>query len=369
MEKMLLSSAEQWSRLGYACDVLATAPDIGPLAQPLREAGYGVHHIPFRGSFRYLPHRRFFADYFALCRSGYDIVHIHTEAAVPLFALVAKLAGVPQLVLTPHNTFYFSGLLRMRKVFERWLLRMLGGRYGMISDGVQQCEWQTFRNPGVRIFNWFDAARFRVPTAEERDSARSSVACPSDQFVIVSVGNCNHVKNHPALLRALTLLPSNLNWLYLHVGREPSHQPERALAAELGIGERVRFCGSQEDIRQYLWAADVYVMPSLREGLGIAAVEAVATGTPVVFTDIEGLREVAEDIEHAVLVATDAESIAQGIQRVVAMPSAARRALQLAGSERMRAKFSPEQGVRSIVAGLYEAAPRSLPLRRERTAH
>jgi glycosyltransferase involved in cell wall biosynthesis len=359
MEKMLLSSATEWARWGLACDVLATAQEIGPLAQQLREAGYGVFHIPMRSRYRYLPRARFFAEFHRLCRSGYDVVHIHTETAVPLLIAVAKLAAIRRLALTPHNTFWFTGFLRGRKILERRLVRLLGGRYGMISNGVMECEKRNFGNTGVRTWNWLDTAHFRPPTEPERLAARQAAGCDADRLVIVSVGNCNAFKNHQELLRAIPLLPSPLDPLYLHIGREPDGHPEQALAAELGIAERVRFLGSQENIREFLWAADVYVMPSLREGLGNAALEAIAAGTPTVVSNVAGMAEVAAETRFTRLIAPEAKAIAAALADLAATPVELRRNRALADSETVRRRFSVANGVRSIVEGLYGPQPLS----------
>jgi glycosyltransferase involved in cell wall biosynthesis len=356
MEKMLLCSASEWARLGYSCDLLATSPQIGPLAPTLREAGFGIFHIPFRSKYRYLLRARFIPEYFNLCRSGYDVVHLHIEAATPIFALLTKLAGVPRLVLTPHSVYDFTGLLRARKYLERWFIRLLGGRYGMISEGVQQCEWDRYRNRGVRTWNWLDTSHFRPPSDAERDAARESFGCRPGQFVVVSVGNCSEHKNHSELLRAVASLPQRLRPYYLHVGRGSDHEQEQQIAAELGIEDTVKFCGSQPDPRPYLWASDVFAMPSVREGLGISALEAIACGTPAVLTDIEGLREGAAGTESTVFTAKEATSIANGLMRIAESPKDLVRLKSLADSERVRHQYSIEKGVRSIVEGLYQAA-------------
>jgi glycosyltransferase involved in cell wall biosynthesis len=357
LEMMLLSSATEWSRWGFACDVLATSPEVGPLAPLLRESGYGIFHIPMRSRYRYLPRAGFFGEYFHLCRSGYDVVHIHTETAVPLLFALAKMAGVPCLALTPHSTYWFTGLLRGRKMVERRLVRLFGGRYGMISDGVMDCEMRNFGNAGVRTWNWLDTAFSRPPTELERLAARQAAGCEPSQRVILSVGNCNAFKNHQELLRAIAILPASLDLLYLHIGREPDDHPERALAAELGVAGRVRFLGSQDNIREFLWASDIYVMPSTREGLSIAALEAVASGTTAVFSNVAGLAEIAAQTQFTRLVAPEAREIAAALVDAAAMPPQLRRSQALADSEIVRRKFSVANGVRSIVEGLY--APQS----------
>ena len=353
METMLLSSGEEWRRQGYRCDVLATADRVGPVADQLRNCGYRVHHHPFRSRWSLLPRPSFVRDFFLLCKSGYDVVHIHTEGGPPLFALIAKLAGIRRIAVTPHNTFRFGGWLRIRKLCERYFVRMLGGRYGMISAGVEDCEKKKFRNEGVRIWNWIDTEHFRPPSPLERLLARLSLGARPEDFVIVSIGNCNQAKNHGAILRAIPLLPTAIRPFYLHIGREQLDCPEQKLAAELGILNTARFLGSVEEPRHFLWAADAFVMPSLHEGLGLAALEAVAAGAPLVCSSVDGLSDVAAATNHTVLTTTAHESVAQGISLLASLPISQVREQALEDSRSVRSRFSVHHGVRSIVHSLY----------------
>jgi glycosyltransferase involved in cell wall biosynthesis len=354
MEMMLISSFGEWCRAGYSCDVLATKREIGPIAEEMRSAGYGVFHIPFRSKSRYLPSHRLIPEFFKLCRDNrYDIVHIHTEAATPIFAILAKLAGARDIVLSVHNTFLFDGVLRIRKRLERVLIRALGGRYGMVSTAVMECERERFHNPGVKLWNWLDTEYFRPPSAEERQSARRSLGCTEDQLVLVSVANCNHVKNHSALLRALPLVKQAVSPLYFHVGKEELGRPELALSKQLGLEDEVRFMGSQPDPRLFFWAADVFVMSSLYEGLGNSALEAIASGCPAVLTEVSGLKEIAVQTKWTISVTPREESIATGLLRMVDIPAEIRRSRALEDSALIRECFSMQRGVRVMIEDLY----------------
>jgi glycosyltransferase involved in cell wall biosynthesis len=356
MEMMLLSSSEQWRREGYSCDVLATKREIGPLAEEMRGAGYRVFHIPFRSTMRYLPNRRLIPEFFRLCRENrYDIVHIHTEAATPIFVILAKLAGVKEVVLSVHNTFLFDGILRGRKTLERIFIRALGGRYGMVSLAVMECERERFRNPGVRLWNWLDTGYFRVPSAEERQAARQSLGCPEDRFVLVSVANCNHAKNHSALLRALPEIKGSVPLLYFHVGKEEPGNPELALAKQLGIENEVRFMGSQPDPRLFFWAADIFVMPSLHEGLAISPLEAIASGCASLLTEVSGLEEIAAETKWTISVAPNEQSVAAGLLEAARVPAEVRSSRAFEDSARIRERFSMQRGVQVMIDSLYAA--------------
>jgi glycosyltransferase involved in cell wall biosynthesis len=196
----------------------------------------------------------------------------------------------------------------------------------------------------------------------ERAAARQSLGARPEDFVIVSVGNCNAAKNHESILRAIPLLPSTLQPLYIHIGREEPDHPEHRLANKLGILDKVQFLGSRAEVLPFLWAADVFVMPSLHEGLGIAAIEAVASGVPLVCSHVDGLADIAAATNNTVLTGTTAEAIAEGIARVAALSLTERRNRTLADGRLVREFFSIRNGVQSIITGLYAEDTQSPPI-------
>jgi glycosyltransferase involved in cell wall biosynthesis len=223
----------------------------------------------------------------------------------------------------------------------------------MISDAVAKCELEEFRNTGVRISNWIDVEHFRPPTKEERDSARKILGISPEKRVLVSVGNCNVAKNHGELLRAIHILQPKTDLLYLHVGAEPNDLPERNLARQLGIDGNVRFCGSQKDIRTYLWSCDLFVMPSLHEGLAIAPLEAIATGCSVILTRAPGLVDIEEMTDHVHFVEPEAAALAAQIGILLAQPDQVEDPQFQEDSAVIRSYFAPAKGIRSIVERLY----------------
>jgi glycosyltransferase involved in cell wall biosynthesis len=327
---------------------------MGSLAPRLQAAGYEVFHLPFRSNQRYLPDLGFPAAFYRLCRRRrYGVIHIHTEAAPPLYALLARCAGVPRIALTVHNTFRFQGSLRVRKTLERSLVRLLGGRYGMVSEGVAQCERELFHNTGVTLVNWIDGKHFRPPTPQERLAAREQLGLRAAAEVIVSVGNCNKAKNHAVAVHAMEILKSRPELLYLHVGREQSGSPERQLAEQLGVADKIRFCNSQEDVRTFLWACDIFLMPSLHEGLAISALEAIACGCSVIFSRVPGLADLARLAPHIRFIDTDIQQVAAAIVNLLTERDRYRTESTLEDSAAIRAHFSPDIGVSILREELY----------------
>lgn len=312
-ETMLAVAAPTFSARGVASEILSTGATAGPYAAHLAAAGYGIQHLPFAKSPAF-----FFRLWRLLRRGDYDALHIHTERAAFWIGLAGLAAGVPSILKSIHNNFAFTGNLRVRRMLQRHLMALLGMRQVAVGRAVQETERRHYRLETDLVNNWFDVERYRPPSQAERAAARAALGLREGQVVLASVGNCNGFKNHGELLRALALLPAGRRPVWLHAGAEEVGGPERALARDLGVEGCVRFLGSLPDPRRALHAADGYVMPSLREGLSISALEALATGLPAILADVDGLRELGEAFPGVRLAAPRAPALAAAIEGFMA---------------------------------------------------
>lgn len=342
-ERMLLGAADQWRVNGIEPAILTIGMEEGVFADRLRAAGYVIHHLPFVRApsfvFRLL---LFFRAH------RFDVVHVHCERAGVWLLATAWLAGCRSLVRTAHSPRNFRGGLRLSRMAERWLARrLLGVRFVAVSETVRASEAACFANPCRVIGNWIDLSAFPVPSAADRLAARARLGLPADGFVLASVGNCSPVKNHEAVLRALPELPEAL---YLHAGYSSDEAGERALAVRLGVEDRVRFLGVVDDVAEVLAAADCFVMPSLYEGQGMAAAEALASGLPCVLSDVAGLRDL-RGFGAAVDWCTPLpDSVAAALRRLAALSPAERRARAEAAAGQARRMFAMPPRLRDYVA-------------------
>lgn len=285
-ETMLLSARPVFLENGFNGEILSTGTNIGPFAPNLAAAGYKIHHIPFAKQ------PGFFFRVFRLMRSGrYDVIHLHTERANFWLGLLALAARPGCVVRAVHNVFAFGGGLRWRRKLQRRVLHRLGVIHVAGGANVQQTELALYGLRTRLVPNWYDSRRFVAPSEFERRRARESFGIATDETVLVTIGNCSKTKNHAVLIKAIARLPAESRPLYLHIGIEEAEEPERRLAEQLGIVQRIRFLGAVDDLRPVYFASDVYAMPSLNEGRSIAALEALATGLPALFTDVAGLRD------------------------------------------------------------------------------
>ncbi len=314
-ETMLACSAGAWDK-GLEKHILATAQEVGPYAATLEKAGYIIHHIHC-GSY-WKQHR---AVRKLMRAHKFDVVHQHMQAQAFSYTLDARLTGAKRILRTVHNVFVFRGPVQVREFLTRQLACLIGVKHVSIGPSVHENEWKRFRVRCAQVPNWFDENRFSFTSAEQKRDAREALGIPRDAFCLISVGNCTPVKNHMAILSALAChrqTPGFDKVLYLHLGHGPQEEAERCFVREQGIDHLVRFVGFEDPV-PYLRAADLYVMPSTYEGLGISAMEAAATGMPALLTDVPGLRDLkALALPGLRYCPLEDAAIAEGIARAVA---------------------------------------------------
>ncbi|MCX7205350.1 MAG: glycosyltransferase [Proteobacteria bacterium] len=283
-ETMLYSAASRWSQHGIDCDILSTGAQIGPYAENLQSVGYGIFHI------HNTKRPKFFIELKKLIESGcYDVIHQHAEGVSFWTMLLAKLMG-KKVIRTVHNNFNFSGNLCIRRKIQRKILSILGVMYVSISESVQKNELLRFGLRTKKINNWASIDYFLPPNTVQRSNARETFGFKDSDLVMVSVGNCNEVKNHESIIEAIAKLVNYSSLKYLHIGDGSACAHEQQLVASLNIGEQVVFAGQQNPLPA-LYAADFFIMPSRYEGFGIAALEAYSTNLPCILADVAGLRD------------------------------------------------------------------------------
>lgn len=197
--------------------------------------------------------------------------------------------------------------LRVVKWIDGFTARHLTDHFHAVSQAAKDSAIANLRVPAERITvakRGRDEARLGARTAERRGDARASLGLASDAEVIVAVGRQEYQKGHTSLVEAFATVQAVRPRTRLLIAGREGHVSTRLrmLIEELSLGSTVSLLGHRDDIGDILSAADLFIFPSIYEGLGGALIEALAMGLPAVVTDIPSLREVVKVGENADMV-------------------------------------------------------------------
>lgn len=230
----------------------------------------------------------------------HDIDIVHTHMPLPAAAARLALAGRPTtLVHTEHNMW---GRYRAATRWANAATYRRNARVIAVSDGVAG----SIRSPVPVEVVVHGADTTRVAAGPgARDAARHLLGLDPAAPVVGTVGNFTAKKDQATLIRAVAALPPGRRGpvVLVLVGLGPLEDELRALAAGLGVADRVVFAGSRDDVFALLPGLDVFALSSRFEGLPIALLEAMASGVAPVATRVGGIPEVVTDGADGVLVA------------------------------------------------------------------
>lgn len=315
-------------------------------------------HVPMRRKIS--PWHDLFA-LFELCsvfrKYRFDVVHSVTPKAGLLSMLAARLSSVP------NRLHWFTGQVWATKAgAARWVLKSAdrviaacashlladspSQKDFLVSEGV--CPAQRVEVIGDGSICGVDGERFR-PNAQARLSVREAHGIPNNKPVVLFLGRLNADKGLREMAEAMMLVDQahpEVHWLVVGPDEEGMVDHLRSVAGQLG--ERLHFQGFTSEPEAYMAAADIFCLPSYREGFGSSVLEAAAAGIPSVASRIYGLTDAVEDGVTGLLVPPgDAKALADSLKCLLEDAELCR-SMGNAARERALSKFSRAR----IVEGL-----------------
>lgn len=284
---------------------------------------------------------------------GYDIVHVHT----PVAAFVTRYAlrglrgrpGGPTVIYTCHGFHFYRGQPRIPHAIFRTMERVAAPWTDYLVT-VNQEDFEAARSlggivpervrfiPGIGV----DCDLFApgaVPAAEvTRMRAELLGTHAPERFMLAMVARFGGVKRHALAIDALARVRDERVHLTM-VGSGPLEVDVRAQVKRLGLTDRVTFAGYRRDIPAVLAASDALLLTSEREGLNRTALEAMASGVPVIGTDTRGISDAVADDAGWIVGHNDVDALAAAIDHAAADPQA-RAARGAAGRARACSEFS-----------------------------
>ena len=269
----------------------------GWLKEQCEASGVPTYVIPMRGQWDV----RWIIQCCKLVRQqSVSLIHAHEFRANAFGALVAKLCGIP-LIATVHGKNYYPDHAK-RRVAYRWtshVAHMVAvshdlRRFLEVRVGIARKRIAVVHN-GVDLV---EPASF-----DQIQQLRGELEISTNEFVIGIVGSLYPVKGHACLFRALkTVLAQRPRTRLLVIGGGGLDHTLERTARELGIEQAVSFLGFRDDVPRLLPLLDLFVLPSLSEGLSIAVLEAMSAGVPVIASRVGGNPEIVLDRETGYLI-------------------------------------------------------------------
>lgn len=284
-----------------------------------------------------------------------DVVHAHTYKAGMLAAVAARWAGVPTVILSPHGHVFASGA-RIPGVPERgWKLRLLRWVTSAAQAWAHRVTALSEEDRRQQVALGLGAASRYVVVPNGIDADRYGAPGPRlfpGRPVVGAVGRFSPEKGHGVLVAAFARVRATLPEARLVlVGYGGEEAALREAAARAGVADAVTFAGERASF-EVLPSFDLFVQPSLYESQGLAILEAMAAGRPVIATDVGGVRDVIRDGQTGLLVpAGDAAALAAAIVSLAGAPERAG-ALAVRARADVRERFSVDRMV-AAYARLY----------------
>lgn len=295
---------------GHTVDI-ACNEDISPVPQYYRDWGCKVFQHDCARSPLSAGNLKAVARIRRLVREEkYDIVHCHTPVAS--FCTRLACAGLRgqgvSVIYTAHGFHFYKGAPLLNWVLyypaEKICARLTDMLITINHEDYERAKRKLRAGtveyvPGVGV----NTGKFSGVTVE-RTAKRIELGIPENAFLLASVGELNGNKNHQVIIRAMAELNCG-NMHYIIAGEGPLEEKLRELARDLDVADRVHLLGFRKDVAELYKAADIFCFPSIREGLPVSAIEAMAAGLPLVAAENRGTRELIEDGKNGFLCAYD----------------------------------------------------------------
>jgi glycosyltransferase involved in cell wall biosynthesis len=231
----------------------------------------------------------------------FDIIHTHAYSAGTIGRMSAFLAGIPVIISHNHSVYdYYFKYYH----FVEWLLSLITDRVICISEAVNSFANETQRINARKLITIQNGIDDVCAVSKKRSfDLKKELGIPINHSVIGTIAHLEEHKGLKYLLESASLLlASRKDIIFMLVGEGTLKAELKKLCVDLKIEKNVIFTGERRDIPEILFSIDIFVLPSLREGLGLAILEAMACGKPVIATNVGGISEIVKNRVNGILV-------------------------------------------------------------------
>lgn len=267
-------------------DIALTVPEAGQNALALKDMGAEIYFLPLKSR-----GIKAFQDALTdlLQKGKYDALHVHESETCYVGLQVAQKLGIRCRVAHSHTSSPYEGVKGELRRLSGCLLNYHYATHvigcGKLAGDRVFGKWNMRRPKAMVLPNAIDTKRFAFDP-QLRQQVREELGV-SDKFVLGMVGRMSEEKNNLYVLDLLErILPEVPNAVLVVAGNGPDEEKFREKTCQLHLEQRVKQLGRRSDVDRLYQAFDLYLLPSFTEGFPVAAVEALASGLPVLLSDV-----------------------------------------------------------------------------------
>lgn len=240
----------------------------------IERLGGRIYHLP---KYKIYNHREYVSEWKRLLSNKkFAVVHGHMDSTASIYLRIAKQKGI-STVSHIHNTNSEKNIKSLIKRLYRRNINDVADYRFACSDAAGKYLYGDQRDDYVVIHNGIELEKF-LYDSNKRLKIRKSLGISDNDFVIGHVGNYRPIKNHKFILKLLENLNSRIENVKLVLVGANVEENLKKQSINLGVDDKVLFLGARSDVSSLLQAFDIFVLPSISEGLGISLIEAQASG-------------------------------------------------------------------------------------------
>lgn len=290
----------------------------------------------------------------------YDMIHCHTPMGGVLARLAARRARKrgTRVLYTAHGFHFCKGASYINWLMyypiEKMLSRYTDCLITINSEDYNLAVNHRFRAERIDHVHGVgvNTERFKPVDELEKCTLRKQLGYSPDEFIMFYAAEFNKNKNQQLLIHALALLQDEVPQARLLLAGEGAHQEQcRMLASELGVAEKIEFLGYRKDISPLLSLSDIAVASSLREGLPVNIMEAMACGLPIIASINRGHSELIENAVNGYVI--DAKDHRQFADRIIELSKSCELRARMGMESRNRVRQYSITQVGSELTGIY----------------
>ena len=301
MVQFLVPHVINLSQNGFEVEIACS--NVGERVEEIREKldGYikAFHIVRLHRSPLSLDNLNGYKDMKKIIQKGkYDIIWTNE----PVMGVVTRLAAQKarkngtKVLYMVHGFHFYDGAPKLNWMIYYPIEKLMASRADVIVT-VNREDYKRAKTMNVKKVEYIHGIGIntsRLTLGEKKNNLRAELGMEEEDFIVLSVGELNENKNQKTIVKAISLM-NDPKVHYVLCGKGDQLENLKKLTSELHLEKQIHFLGYRKDVVDICSQADVYVMPSLREGLPVASLEAMYCGLPLVTSNIRGLVDVMED--------------------------------------------------------------------------